>query len=141
MTLTENLPTTIFSVKLMHLCTDHEYPGNLRYLSKFSTICNKIIICSLFIRLRKGFRQNWRLFVVKPVLIFYGVQYAVTGNITTQLWLDRTCRVVFNFNETVCSNLTDERWIEFENKVQAQVNIASETIHLFLPIPKVPFGY
>ena len=100
---------------------------------KFSTICNEIIICSLFIRLRKGFRQNWRLFVVKPVLIFYGVQYAVTGNITTQLWLDRTCRVVFNFNETVCSNLTDERWIEFENKVQAQVNIASETIHLFSP--------
>ena len=34
----------------------------------------------------QGIKHNWRLFVVKPVLIFYGIQFAVTGSITTQVF-------------------------------------------------------
>ena len=30
-------------------------------------------------------RRNWILFVVKPVMIFYGLQYAVQGAATTQV--------------------------------------------------------
>ena len=40
---------------------------------------------SVWSRIRQGVRKNWTLFVVKPVLIFYGLQYAITGSITTQV--------------------------------------------------------
>ena len=40
---------------------------------------------------------------------------------TLQLWIDRTCLITFGYNETVCSNLTDERWEKAEIEVQKQV--------------------
>ena len=44
---------------------------------------------SVWFRIRQGFRKNYTLFVVKPVLIFYGLQYAITGSITTQVQIHR----------------------------------------------------
>jgi len=72
-------------------------------------------------RLVTSFKENWRLFAIKPVLVIYGLQWAITGSITTQLWLERTCSVIFGLNETVCTNLTDPKWNEIEIQVQQQV--------------------
>ena len=47
--------------------------------------------------------------------------YNSTSYPSLQLWLDRTCRVVFKYNDTVCSSLSDDRWKDLENKVQEQV--------------------
>ena len=41
--------------------------------------------------------------------------------LTLQLWIDRTCLITFGYNETVCSNLTDDRWEKVEIEVQKQV--------------------
>ena len=41
--------------------------------------------------------------------------------LTLQLWIDRTCLITFGYNETVCSNLTDDRWEKAEIEVQKQV--------------------
>ena len=37
------------------------------------------------------------------------------------MWIDRTCLITFGYNETVCSNLTDDRWEKAEIEVQKQV--------------------
>jgi len=66
-------------------------------------------------------RRNWILFVVKPVMIFYGLQYAVQGAATTQLWLERSCKVDFNYNDTICKNINDPEWEDYQNNVQQQV--------------------
>ena len=31
------------------------------------------------------YKQNWKLFVVKPVLILYGLQHSITGSLTQQV--------------------------------------------------------
>ena len=73
--------------------------------------------------MRAETRQNLRrfavLFAVKPLTIIYGLQWAITGPVSTQLWLDRTCSVNLGFNQTICQNLT--HFPDYENMVQKQV--------------------
>ena len=38
------------------------------------------------------------LAAVKPVLVLYMMSWAVTESVSTQLWLDRACRVNLNLS-------------------------------------------
>ena len=55
---------------------------------------------------------------MNPLMMIYGLQYAITGPITTQLWVDRTCLVNLKINESICRNLIN--FEEFEDIVQKQ---------------------
>ncbi len=39
-----------------------------------------------------------------------------------QLWIDRTCRVNFGFNDSVCTNITHPEWKHFQDTVQSRVS-------------------
>ena len=38
-----------------------------------------------------------------------------------QLWLERSCKVDFNYNDTICKNINDPEWEDYQNNVQQQV--------------------
>ena len=49
----------------------------------------------------------------------------------SQLWLDRTCLVNLGINASICENLTQDQYSDYENKVQQEVsrlNIAGNFI-------------
>ena len=37
------------------------------------------------LKLLTALRENWKLFVVKPVLIFYALQWSITGSVNGQV--------------------------------------------------------
>ena len=68
-------------------------------------------------------RRYLKLLAVKPVTIFYGLQFMVTGSVTSQLWIDKTCLANFGYNETVCADLSTNPAYENElNEVEKKVN-------------------
>ena len=71
---------------------------------------------------RSEWRQKLRhfavLFAVKPLLMIYGLQYAITSPVSSQLWLDRTCLVNLGYNKSICENLTS--YDDIEDIVQTQ---------------------
>lgn len=70
--------------------------------------------------LREKLRRFAVLFAVKPLMIIYGLQYAIASPISTQLWLDRTCLVNFGFNSTVCKNIS--AFPKEQDAIQEQVS-------------------
>ncbi len=69
--------------------------------------------------LKQNLRRFAILFAVKPLIMIYGLQYAITGPVSSQLWLDRTCLVNLGYNSSICSNLTS--YDSYENEVQKKV--------------------
>ena len=42
---------------------------------------------------KENVRRLATLVAVKPLMMIYGLQFAITFPVATQLWLDRTCRI------------------------------------------------
>ena len=42
-----------------------------------------------------------------------------------KLWLEKTCSVIFGYNDTVCLDLTNETWSDEQNDVQKKVTFKS----------------
>ena len=42
---------------------------------------------------KQNVRRLATLVAVKPLMMIYGLQFAITFPVATQLWLDRTCRI------------------------------------------------
>jgi hypothetical protein len=52
-------------------------------------------------------------------MILFGLQFAIVGTVSQQLWLDKTCSVNLGYNASVCADLP--LWEDAENAVQQKV--------------------
>ena len=59
------------------------------------------------------------LIAVKPVMMIYGLQLAITGPVSDQLWINRTCNVNLGYNVSICEDLSNHK--NFSDEVQKQV--------------------
>ena len=84
---------------------------------------------------RQKLRRFAVLFAVKPLIIIYGLQWAITGPVTSQLWLERTCSVNYGYNDTICQNLTSYETINDE--IQKQVTQYSVVGSYIENIPQI----
>ncbi len=67
-------------------------------------------------------KRYFKLFAVKPITVFYACSFLITGSVTSQLWIDRTCRVDLAFNETICANLSSKEYDHYNDIVQTRVS-------------------
>jgi len=75
----------------------------------------------LWSKLKLAANENWKLFVIKPVLILYMLQYSIGSTVNDQLWLEKTCSVTLGYNDTVCKDLTNATWSDIQDDVQKEV--------------------
>ena len=87
-------------------------------------------------KLKAYIRSIFPVFAVKPLLVIYMMSWAVTESVSTQLWIDKTCRINLNFTgrcwactfvefgflDAVCDDLTNPANNEANNEVQVMVN-------------------
>jgi hypothetical protein len=79
------------------------------------------LVDSETIKKKAKWRRYLTLFAVKPVTIFYSMSFLISGSVTSQLWIDRTCRVDLGYNATVCDNLREPEYKDINEIVQKQV--------------------
>jgi hypothetical protein len=93
----------------------------VRNLSQSDDRVDLVATSSLAAPADSKWRRYFKLFAIKPVTIFYAMAFLITGSVTSQLWIDRTCSVDLGYNATVCANLTQPEYKHINEIVQKQV--------------------
>ncbi|XP_069691547.1 probable peptidoglycan muropeptide transporter SLC46 isoform X2 [Periplaneta americana] len=87
-------------------------------------------------------RCGWRqLITVEPVMFLYMMAFMLTSVVEQAFFVDKACRVNLNFSDTICSNLTDKQYKEYNKQVQVVVsdfhqynNVANHAVPLVLAL-------
>ena len=75
-----------------------------------------------FHKLSKKTKNVIRNVTVEPALFVMFVGIGLDGSTLDQMQIDKCCRDDFDFNETVCANLTDDQFKNESSMVSDEVN-------------------
>ncbi|KDR13825.1 Proton-coupled folate transporter [Zootermopsis nevadensis] len=83
----------------------------------------------------------WDFITVEPVMFLYMMAFMLTSVIEQSFFVDKACRVNLNFSDTICSNLTNKQYMDYNKQVQVIVsdfhqynNVATHAIPLVLAL-------
>lgn len=62
----------------------------------------------------------WDFITVEPVMFLYMMAFMLTSVVEQAFFVDKACRVNLNFSDTICSNLADKQYKEYNMHVQVR---------------------
>jgi PCFT/HCP family folate transporter-like MFS transporter 1/3 len=63
----------------------------------------------------------WNLITVEPVMFLYMMAFMLTSVVEQAFFVHKACRANLNFSDTICSNLADIQYKEYNKEVQVRV--------------------
>ena len=73
-------------------------------------------------RIKRRARIIWKNITVEPVIFFIMFSQGIDTVSLNQLKIEKSCKIDFKFNETVCDNLLEENYTEQNKLVQDEVD-------------------